>query len=56
MVRPEAQHDTARNVLGHAGMTRTRGPCRAQDLGTAGYMAWPVFWAVLGPAQHKSIT
>jgi hypothetical protein len=32
-------HDTARNILGRAGMTRTRGSCRFQNLGTTGYMA-----------------
>jgi hypothetical protein len=37
----DLKHGTARNILGRAGTTRTRGPCRAQNLGTAGYMARP---------------
>jgi hypothetical protein len=32
-------------------MTRIRGPCRAYNLGMAGYMARPAFWIVFGPAR-----
>ena len=52
LARTEARH--ARNILGLAGTTRTRGSCRAQDLGMAGYMARSAFWAVLGLARHEN--
>jgi hypothetical protein len=42
------------NILNCTSTTRTWGLCRAQNLGTAGYMARPASWAVLGPARHEN--
>jgi hypothetical protein len=52
----DSKHGTTQNILGRAGTIRTRGPCHVQNLGTAGYMARPTSWVVLGPARHENDT
>jgi hypothetical protein len=52
----DPKHGMAQNVLGYADTTRTRGSCHAQDLSTAGHVARPAFWVVLGPARHENGT
>jgi hypothetical protein len=52
----DLKYGMAQNILGYADITQTRESCRTQDLGTAGYMIRPTFWAVLGPAWHEDGT
>ena len=54
--RHDPNYGTTRNILDRDCTKRTRGPCRAQDLGTAGYMGRPASWTVLGPVRHENST